>query len=86
MRALLRTLGIDAPRRPELWTLQGLAWLKRLEFAEPMHALKRDILVSEVEELNQKVKLVEQALARYAKHPSVVLLQTIPGVGRRRRS
>ena len=84
IRALLRTVGVIAPRRPGLWTHDGLAWLMQLKFQQPLHALKRDILVDEIESLTRKLRRVEIALKEYsAKHPAVALLRTIPGVGLR---
>ncbi len=45
VRALLRTVGVRPPKRPGLWTRQGLVWLKAWEFSQRLHALKRDLLV-----------------------------------------
>lgn len=84
IRALLRTVGIGAPRRPGVWTCKGLAWLKSLEFAQSMHALKRDLLVQEIETLSAQIARVETELKRYSQnHPSVWQLRSIPGVGLR---
>jgi len=84
IRGLLRTVGVRAPRRPGLWTKKGQAWLKQLDFAQPMHALRRDLLVEEVERLSAQVRRVEQELERFAKgNPAVWQLQSIPGVGLR---
>ena len=82
VRALLRTLAIKAPRRPGLWTARGMVWLRQLELSQSMHALKRDLLVQEIETLTHQVHRVEQELARFAKpNPAVWQLQSIPGVG-----
>lgn len=84
VRALLRGLGIKAPARPGLWTRKGLAWLKTLSFAQTPHALKRDLLVDELETLSRQVRRVEQELTRFSKdHALVWQLQSIPGVGPR---
>ena len=55
VRALLRCLGITAPPRPGIWTAKGLAWLKQLEFSQPLQALKRDLLVQEIEAFSQQL-------------------------------
>jgi len=84
IRMLLRTVALQAPRRPGLWTHQGLAWLKRLEFSQPMHALKRDLLLDEIENLSAQLRRVEKALWRFSRdNPAVWQLQSIPGVGPR---
>ncbi|MFC1597253.1 IS110 family transposase [Planctomycetota bacterium] len=84
IRALLRSLGIVAPRRPGLWTKKGVAWLKALEVDQLALAIKRDILVEEIETFDRQISRVERELARFArKSPAVALLRTIPGVGLR---
>lgn len=84
VRALLRTVAIQAPRRPGLWTRNGIAWLKRLEFSQPMHALQRDLLIDEIETLSVQLRRVEKELTRFSKDkPAVWQLQSIPGVGPR---
>lgn len=84
IRGLLRSLVIRAPRQPGLWTQKGLAWLKQLPWDNAMHALRRDLLVEEIEELSEKIFRVEAALAHYsADSTAVELLRTIPGVGLR---
>ncbi len=84
IRALLRTVGVTAPRRPGLWTKGGMVWLKQLDFDQPMHALKRDLLVEEIETLTTQAARVEKELARYSKdNVAVWQLQSIPGVGLR---
>lgn len=84
LRGLLRSLAIRAPRRPGLWTRAGLAWLEQLPLENPMHALKRDLLVEEIANLSEQIRRVETELARYSSHhPAVALLRTIPGVGLR---
>lgn len=84
LRALLRSVRISAPQRPGLWTKKGLAWLKEVPFSQPLSALKRDLLVHEVETQSIQLQRVEQALAQFAKSsPAVEQLQSIPGVGLR---
>ena len=84
IRALLRSLGIQAPRRPGLWTKQGLIWLQQLEFQQPMHATKRNLLVAEIRMFSEQIQSVEQELERYSKaHVEVWQLRSIPGVGLR---
>ena len=47
-----------------------------------MHALKRDLLIEEVQSLSEKLHRVEKELEDYAdKSVAVQLLRTIPGVG-----
>ncbi len=80
LRALLRTLLIQAPK--SLWTRKGVAWLKALEFASPMHAIKRDLLLQEIDDLNRSIRRIEKELEAFASgSPAVALLRTIPGVG-----
>jgi transposase len=84
VRALLRTVAIQAPTRPGLWTRNGIAWLKRLEFSQPTHALQRDLLIDEIETLSVQLRRVEKELTRFSKDkPAVWQLQSIPGVGPR---
>lgn len=83
-RALLRSLGIRAPRQFGLWTRKGLEWLRRLGLPDAMHALRRDMLLDEIEMFNQQIRRAERELKRFAeRHPAVALLRTIPGVGLR---
>jgi transposase len=84
VRALLRSVGVKPPPRPGLWTRRGLAWLTALPFAQPLHALQRDLLVEELQTLSAQVRRVEQELKRFSQdHPAVWQLQSIPGVGLR---
>lgn len=84
IRALLRGLGIQAPPAKRLWSRKGLTWLRGLgqqELSES-DALRRDMSLEELEEVNQKIRRVEEELNRRADaHPGVALLKTIPGVG-----
>jgi transposase len=64
-----------------LWTKKGIAWLQAQELPE-LEALRREMMVDELNGLNEKIKRVESELARVAAgHPGVTLLRTIPGVG-----
>jgi len=84
VRALLRSVGVQPPARPGLWTKRGLDWLKRLEFPQPLSALKRDLLVDEIQNVSGRVLRVERELARFSEDQAAVAqLQSIPGVGLR---
>jgi transposase len=84
VRALLRSVGVQPPARPGLWTQRGLIWLKGLEFPQPLSALKRDLLVDEIQNVSAQVLRVERELARFSeRHVAVAQLQSIPGVGLR---
>jgi len=82
IRGLLRSLGIKAPPAAKLWTKKGVRWLSDLALDNTMHALKRDLLIEEVQSLSEKLRRVEKELKLYAeKSVAVQLLRTIPGVG-----
>lgn len=82
VRALLRSQGVDAPRR--LWSKKGLTWLRQVEWPTELHALQRDMLLERIESLDAMVIRVEKGLDRIAReHPGVQLLMTVPGVGPR---
>lgn len=84
IRGLLRSLGIQAPAKPGLWTRRGMAWLRQLTLDNAMHALKRDLMTDEIDALSAQLRRVERELERYALNsPAVQLLRTIPGVGPR---
>lgn len=79
LRALLRANGIVAPR--SLWTARGLAWLAEQPLSE-FESLQRDLLLTELDEIQARIRRVEAALKTWAaKTPAVGLLMTIPGVG-----
>jgi len=81
LRALLRMQGIVAPK--SLWSRKGLAWLAAVDMPG-MRDLKRKILLDELALQMAHVKQVTKTLDAIAeKHPSVVLLRTIPGIGPR---
>lgn len=82
IRGLMRSLCIKAPTSPGLWSRKGMQWLRQLELDNSMHALKRDLLVEEIESLNQQVRMVEKQLENFARDSvAVQLLRSIPGVG-----
>lgn len=81
VRAVLRGNGVTAPRGNGLWTRKALRWLADLELPAG-EKLTLEMALEEIAELNEKVKRVEQELAKMARrHPGVALLMTIPGVG-----
>jgi transposase len=83
-RALLRSLGIRAPRGFGLWTRKGMRWLRSVELPDAMHALRRDMLVEEIGMFNQQIRRAEAELKRFSRgNPAMGLLRTIPGVGLR---
>lgn len=80
IRSLLRSQGIIAPKG--LWAKKGLAWLRQVELATSAAALKRDLLLEELAEAQRRVRTVTKELDRMGdRHPGVLLLRTIPGVG-----
>lgn len=84
LRGLLRSLGILPAKRPGIWTRRGMRWLKQLEFAQSLQALRRDLLVEEIETLSSQVARVEKELERFSRdNVSVLQLRSIPGVGLR---
>jgi len=83
VRALLRGLGVaDVPAGKRLWARKGIAWLKALPLADAADALRRDLSVGELDDVNARIRRVDKELdRRAAAHPGVTLLRTIPGVG-----
>jgi transposase len=82
LRALLRGLGLAAPRG--LWSRQGRGWLADLELADPNDRLRRDLALDRLEMLEAQVRRISEHLNRIARpHPGVALLRSIPGVGPR---
>jgi transposase len=80
IRSLLRSQGIIASKG--LWTKKGLTWLRSLEMPTPAATLKRDLLLDELGEAKRRVKTVTKELDRMGeRHPGVLLVRTIPGVG-----
>jgi len=84
LKAVLRGEGIVKPRAVGgQWTKRGRAWLAEVEL--PGHsALRRDLLIEELDHLGRQVRRLTDELDRIAEgHPGVALLMTIPGVGPR---
>jgi transposase len=82
LRGMLRSLGIvELVGIGSRWTRKGLAWIAALQLGEA-EALRRDIMLEEIEHLREQIKRVEKHLKKVASaHPGVTLLMTIPGVG-----
>lgn len=81
IRALLRSIAVRAPRRPGLWTKAGMAWLRSLTMTATT-ALRRDLLLDEVEHLSNQIRRVETELDRIGdSNVAVSQLRSIPGVG-----
>lgn len=79
-RALLRTYGIQAPKG--LWSKQGRIWLASVPLETRGTRLRRDLLLTSLENETIQIKRVERELDDIARrHPGVTLLMTIPGVG-----
>jgi transposase len=85
LRATLRTAGVEPHRRGHwLWTQAGLSWLARVELPSLCEGIRRDALLDELAHFQQQIGRVTGELNRIAvRHPGVMLLQTIPGVGPR---
>ena len=82
IRALLRGLGIEAPKG--LWSKRGLAWLREVEFEDPSDALMRDDHLGRMEYLDGAIGRAEKRLDEVGgEHSGVALLRTIDGVGPR---
>ena len=82
LRSLLRSHGVVAPKG--LWTRKGLTWLRQLQMPTAASGLKRDLLLEELAEAQRGIRIVTQALDKIGRrHPGVVLLRSIPGVGPR---
>ena len=84
IRALLRAYGIVPPPRMGLWTKKGRAWLAEQSWPMPTGGMRRDVLLTQLAQCDEIVKTLTDQLDTIAdKHPGVILLQTIPGVGPR---
>jgi len=82
IRSLLRTHGVIAPRR--LWSRKGLAWLAAAELPSETARLRRDMLLEQLAATKSQVTRVTRVLDRIGqRHPGVLVLTTIPGVGLR---
>jgi len=81
-RALLRERGVESPRN--LFSGKGLAWLKDLKLEDLGDALRRDLIVEQIKEADEKIKKVVRHLDGLSNnHAGVALLRTIPGIGPR---
>jgi transposase len=68
-------------KKYKLWTQAGLKVLRELEL-EPWTRQRRDTLLEMLEELEQKIRPLEQAVEREVEtRPAARLLRTHPGVG-----
>jgi transposase len=68
-------------KKYKLWTKAGMKLLRELEL-EPWTRLRRDTLLEMLEELEEKIRPLEQAVEREAGvRPAARLLATHPGVG-----
>jgi len=68
-------------KKYKLWTKAGMKLLRELEL-EPWTRLRRDTLLEMLEELEEKIRPLEQAVEREAgARPAARLLATHPGVG-----
>jgi len=86
LRALLRSAGAcdDAPAGKALWSTKGRAWAAAVALREDGDALRRDLLLEELAQADERVARVTRELDRRADaHPGVALLRTVPGVGPR---
>jgi len=80
IRSFLHGRGIEAPK--SLWSRAGLAWLRELEFAGPLAAARRDLLLKQLRAAAEDLREITRALDAYAEgHAAIGLLMTIPGVG-----
>jgi transposase len=84
LRSLLRGHGIVQPSGRRLWAGKGRAWLAKVALPDDAAALQRDLLLEELGTLDAQIKRVEKKLNGLGhRHPGVILLRTIPGVGPR---
>jgi transposase len=74
-------LNQGVQKKYKLWTKAGMKLLRELEL-EPWTRLRRDTLLQMLDELEQKIQPLEQAVEREAEaRPAARLLATHPGVG-----
>ena len=82
IRALLRSAGVAPVKK--LWTRGGLAWLSDLEWSSLSQRVRRDVLLDEYVLRRRRIRTVTAELDRIGRrHPGVIVLRTIPGVGAR---
>ena len=83
IRALLRAVGIEAPKKPGLWSEKGIAWLKSLQLSQE-YELQLNLYIADFQHQSTTRKCLEKELNERQKHdPRVTLLRTIPGIGPR---
>ena len=82
LRALCRGSGVTGLRKgSRLFTRAGMAELREHKLAA-MDAIRRDILLQEIRDLDQQIARVENHLGKIAARDGrLALLMTIPGVG-----
>ena len=84
LRTLLRSYGIESPKGSRLWSRKGRFLVSNVVFPAATAALQRDLLLDELQHVEQGIHRAQKVLDAIArKHPGVMLLQTIPGVGPR---
>lgn len=85
LRSLLRSHGIAVPHDyRNLWTKRGRVWLAEIELPRLTAAMRREVLLCELDQYNVSVKKLTALLDKIAEaHRGVKLLRTIPGVGPR---
>jgi len=84
LRSLLRGCGVELQPGKAQWTKKGMTHLATLELPAEAVALQRDLLLDEVRHLTEQLGRVERELNAIGhRHPGVMLLTTIPGVGPR---
>jgi transposase len=82
IRSLLKSCGIVPLKGKKLWSRAGMKWFKEQTWPTAFEALRRDMLIEDLKDLDLRMKRVEEALEQIAaRHPGMSLLMTIPGVG-----
>lgn len=81
IRALLREHRIPSPKEFNPWTIGWLTWLRGLELSE-VRTFLRDDLLSELENLNARIKSTEQLLEKKVEDDAVYRkLRGLNGIG-----
>jgi transposase len=84
LRSLLRQHGIAVPRKPGLWSCEGLKWLANVTLPHQTVTHQRDLLLLQLRQAQQAVDEVTRQLDEIARqHAGIALLKSIPGVGPR---
>jgi transposase len=82
IRALIRGRGWTAPRK--LWNRKGLAWLRDQGSCGLLVQVRCETLLANYAHAQKNIRLLTRALDQMGRrHPGVILLRTIPGVGPR---